>query len=261
MFLAGTMSCPAQQADTLAILKLFMKVCNDYKTFPVAGIIDIRNSANVIATAQDTSHMHAQFSLTREGTYINLGEMEQIANDSLILLVSRPLKKMLLYANHRSVSQQLQLSIGWQLQDSSLRKLAGKYSANYALIAKDTAEITVTSRSPVRLTSLPAGSIRIRFDPVSFQPYRIIQVTRNLRPVTATDYELLSTQLGGQMLAHRDSSYYIVHERVSEYRYDRITHTQDTRLPVTIRDRITRYAGGNYKPVGNFEGYSISKEF
>lgn len=263
ILLAGTIACRAQQQDSLAVLQLFMKICNDYKQLPVQVDIDISHSTNYFVDVEDTSHVHGRFTLRREGSYIGLGEMEQIANDSIILLVSSRLKKMLLYSNHHSVSQQLQASMGWQLKDSSLKRLAAKYASWLKATPGDTAEIVITSRWFVRLTTLPGETIRVRYNPVNFQPYEIRQVKRSLRPVTEDGYRLLlqQPQVEKNSLVHSDSSHYVVREQVSVYRYDRITHVQDYRLPVTIDDRITKDGDGNYKPAGKYESYSLTRGF
>lgn len=262
-FIVSARPCQAQRGDSLATLKLFMKVCNSYKQLPVQVDLDITNSANILVTAEDSSHTRATFVLRKEGSYIDLGDMEQIANDSVILLVSKRMKRMLLYSNTRSVSQQLQLSVGLQLKDSSLLRLAGRYTAAGTAIAKDTAEIGITGRLVVRMTNLPAETIRLKYDPVSYQPYEIRQVKRSLRPLTETDYRQLLSQgfTEGGALIHSDNRYYVVREQVSVYRYDRITHAPGDRLPVTIDDRITGDGNGNYKAISKYEGYSVSREF
>src|ERR1700753_2944858 len=89
--------CRAQQKDSIATMKLFLRVCNTYKTLPVQVDVDIANSANYIVEARDTSHTRVRFCLRKEGSYIAFDEMEQIANDSLMLLVDTTMRKMLLY--------------------------------------------------------------------------------------------------------------------------------------------------------------------
>lgn len=253
----------AQQTDSLAGLKLFMKVCNSYKQLPVQVDVDIMHSANFILNADDSAHMQAKFNLRKEGSYIALGEMEQIANDSIILLVSAKMKRMLVYTHQHSVAEQMQLSLGLQLKDSSLQRIAGRYTVGSTKGANDTAEISLSARTLVRLTSLPAETVRVRYDPVSLRPYEIRQVKRSLHRLTEADYRLLSQEssVGEGKLVHSDSSYFFVREQLSVFRYDRISHLQDLPLPVTMDDRITKDGNGNYQPVNKYEAYSVSREF
>lgn len=263
LVIASAGSCLAQQADSLAGLKLFLKVCNSYKQLPVQVDVDILHSANLIMDAEDSAHMQARFTLRKEGSYIGMGEMEQIANDSMILLVSNKMKRMLVYTHQHSVAEQMQLSLGWQLKDSSLQRIAGRYAVGRTGGSKDTAEISLTARTRVRLTSLPAEVVRVRYDPVSLQPYEIRQVRRTIRRLTEADYRSLSKEpsVREDMFVHSDSSYYFIREQISVFRYDRISHIPETRLPVIMEDRIIKDGSGNYQPVSKYEAYSVSREF
>jgi hypothetical protein len=255
--------CFAQQADSVDVLRLFMKVCNNYKQYPVQVDLDILNSANYVLEPEDTGHIRVKFSLLKEGTYIGFGELEQIANDSLMLLVSKKQKKMLLYRHHRSVADQLLAYMGWQIKDSSLVRLAGRYKVRSVPYGKDTTAIEISAKGVLKLTTLPKEELLVRYNPASFEPYEVRQVKRTLMRITEAAYRQLAAEPEDDKhrLVHADSSYYIVREQSSVYRYDRIAHQRDAALPVTIADRIRKGVTGEYQPVGGYEGFAVSREF
>ncbi|MBS1663437.1 MAG: hypothetical protein JST68_20510 [Bacteroidetes bacterium] len=260
ILLLGIVFCRAQKQDQMESLKLFMKVCNNYKQLPVQVDMDIVNTCNYLMDEGDTGHVQARFVLCKEGTYIGYGEIEQIANDSMLLLVSARMKRILVYSHPNTIAGQLKNSIGWQLKDSSLERLATRYFVGMSVIAKDTAEIEIIGKTMVRQTDVPREAIRVRYDPVSLQPYEIRQTKRSLVPISAESYRELSARADGSLLLQKDSSYYIVREQVSVYRYDRISHQENGALPVTVADRIRKDNEGNYRPVSKYEGYGVSKE-
>src|ERR1700754_731752 len=90
----------------------------------------ITNSANLVTNREDTIHAQVKLCLQQEGSYVSFGELEQVANDSLLLLVSNGLKRMIIYSNGKSVASQMKQYMGIQFKDSSLRTLTGKYIAS-----------------------------------------------------------------------------------------------------------------------------------
>ena len=255
--------CRAQQKDSIATMKLFLRVCNTYKTLPVRVDVDIANSANYIVEARDTSHTRARFCLRKEGSYIAFDEMEQIANDSLMLLVDTMTRKMLLYQHHNSLTQEMKAALGWQTRDSSVKRMAAQYLVGADLLTTDTAEIRMTDRRTVGTSGLPVEVIVVLYNPANLQPYLIRQVRRGLIPLSVHDYQQLSLAPDArkELFFHSGDSWAIIREKVSVFRYDRISHMETELLPASIYDRVTRDTGGNFKPVPKYEGYLVVKQF
>src|SRR5436305_1444655 len=87
--------------DTLSTLRTFMTVCNSYKQLPLQLEVALRRSTNLVTGQEDTMKVNVRFCLQKEGSYVGFGELEQLTDDSLLLLVSNKLKRMILYPNHR----------------------------------------------------------------------------------------------------------------------------------------------------------------
>jgi hypothetical protein len=249
-------------SDTLATARLFMKVCNAYKQLPVRMEAEIRNSTNFIAGAEDTAHYRATFCIRKEGSYIAYGGMEQIADDSVVLLVSNRLKRMIMYAHHQSLTDRMTQYLGWQLQDSSVIRLAAKYSVVLLPADKDTACIVVASRHYLAHTELPDETLRAKYSASGLRPYELVQEKRRLVPVSVAVYRDLATQQANadRLLAIGDSSFFVIKEQKTVYRYLDISHREDDRLPVRVSDRVVADVPGKYRPVTAYAGFILTRQ-
>jgi hypothetical protein len=259
--------CPAQQLDTLAGLKLFINVCNAYKQLPVQLDVDITNATNYVLSEKDTAHLQARFCFQKEGSYIRYGELEQVANDSLLLFVSNKVKRMIVYKNRRSTAGQLQAYLGLQQNDSSILRMAGRYKATQWAggndgTVKDTAMVEITGRANVPHTLLAKESVQVEYDPRTLEPYGVIQLRRRLIPIDKKEYDRLSAlqEANPRLLVQDNANYFLVCESTTRFQYKHITH-QDMAIPVTVNDRVTADSAGNYTPVNRYSEFFVSKGF
>ncbi len=252
-----------QREDSLSNMRLFMKVCNAYKQLPLQLELEMRNFTNLVTRDEDTSRIHARFFIHENGSYIEFGELEQVANDSLLLLVSNKLKRMILYGHRISMPDQFKKYLGIQLKDSSLMQLAAKYTAYPAPSEKDTSVMEVNSRSLLFHTSLSKESIRVKYNPSNFQLLGIVQTTRSLVPVNREVYNeyVAKEEYKEKLLNVSDSDFFIIREQVSAFEYNRITHQQGDQLPVRVSDRIVGDAAGKYSPAPKYQDFLLTQNF
>jgi hypothetical protein len=262
LFLAICRPASAQQ-DTLADLRRFVQVCNGYKQLPLQLDVDIRSSGNWMAGAMDTGEVHARFNLSARGSYIAMDGLEQVANDSLLLVVNERTRRMLLYANHEPVATRLQHYLGGQLSDSTLAQWAGKYAAGKETKVGDTTVIPVESRATLSHTTLAKVQIRLAFDAVTRRPYTVSQVERSLAPVSDSLYRVLTArpEWAGKTVSVGDSSFYLVREKVRVFRFRAITHLPEPEPPVKISDRVVADVSGGYQPAKAYAVYKLTKLF
>ncbi len=254
----------AQQLDTLQGIKTFVKVCNAYKQLPLQLEVTMRNSTNFITGREDTIVAKARFYLQQDGSYISFGEVEQVVTDSLMLLVSNDLKRMMVYnTTGRSVPSQLQQYIGFQFKDSSLLRIAEKYTVSLIPSGKKNAGIEVNSRSFLYHTSLPKETIRVEYDEASSLPSGIVQLKRSLLPIDAVSYRAFSQkpEWADKLVAGPDSSFYIIKEQSAEFVYENIAHVAGIQLPVKISDRIRQEVPGRYAPAKAYQDYQLTQNF
>jgi len=253
----------AAQKDTLTGIRLFMRVCNAYKQLPVQLDLDIRHSANLVSRPDDTAHASARFYLQQRGSYIEMENMEQVVNDSFMLLVSKPARRMILYAHRQSVANQLSQNLGFGLQDSSLAKIAGKFLLVSSASAGDTALLELVSRASIYPKLPVVEEITVKYDPVTTRPYQVTDTRRKLVMVEKSLYKAYSDrpEWAGKTLAIGDSSFFLVKEVSSVYSYRKITHDQQADLPVRIGDRIVADDQGRYRPVKSYADYLLTQQF
>lgn len=264
-WLFSIMPARAQQPDTLGSLKTFLQVCNAYKQLPLQMTLGIHNATNLVTAAEDTMQARASFYLQQHGTYIRFGELEQVANDSLMLLVSDNLKQMMLYNHQQSVADQLKQYLGFQWQDASLQQIAARYLATLLPLQNDTASIELTSRQPLMHTTLPRETVRLVYDHVSGNPFRVEQLRRTLVPLDEDTYNNFAADPAwqGQLLklTEKEASFFAIRQQSSFYTYENISHQPDKKLPVTISDRIAAGDTGNYAPAKAYADYLLTQHF
>jgi hypothetical protein len=252
------------EQDTLTGIRTFLEVCNVYKKLPLQLDLVFRRSGNWVNSAEDTMRYEARFRLQKEGSYISFGEVEQLANDSLLLLVNNKLKRMILYANHQTVANRFQQYMGYQSTDSSSRQMAAKYTASSLSPAgKDTAAIEVKSRIFLAHTSLPKETILVSYNTLTYQLHSVLQTNRSLVAVSKDDYEGLVRQpeWQGKCLAMPDGSFFIIKEQVSAFLYSTISYKPDIGLPVRISDLIVAEEPGKYLPVKAYSDFVLTQNF
>src|SRR5579872_713141 len=78
------------QRDTLTEMRRFIRVCNVYKKLPITLDVLVERKANLPTGGSGNSQMAAVFCLHSDGSYVEMEGMEQLVNDSLLLLVNKP---------------------------------------------------------------------------------------------------------------------------------------------------------------------------
>lgn len=251
---------PAQKkADTLAAMRHFVTLCNNYKSLPLQLVVQVQNSSNMVSRAEDTASMEAGFYMSDKGSYIRYGELEQVANDSIVLLVSKDAKRMLVYPGNTALASQLKRVTGFYLQDSSVQKLAAGFTVKSEEAQNGIAGITLQSRVMVYGTRLPKEEIAIRYNADSQQPESVIQTQRQFIAIDSSSYAVLQQRPEySDKLVEADGAWYVVKEQRNAFHYRQVDHLPDVPLPVLVSDRIDRLPDGSYKPVAAYNDFILS---
>jgi len=249
------------QTDTLSPFRKFVQICSSYRQLPVELEMEICSSGNLVLSAADTAHLEVRAVLCEKGTYMTMDGMEQLANDSFLLVVNPKTKRMLLYPNRQSVAARLQ-SLGRQLQDSSVPELADKYLVKPLKKLQDTGVIALESRAFVEHTSVPVAQLQVSYEPVTERPYAITMVERRLVPVTDSIYKrcLGKPEWVGKTVTVKDSSFFLIREETRVIHFRKIEHKPVTDPPVRISDRIAADLTGVYRPVKDYAAFRLIKQ-
>jgi hypothetical protein len=253
----------AQQQDSLNSIRTFIKVCNSYKQLPLQLEASIERSVNFATGKEDTGIVQATFCMQEDASYVRFGDLEQLVEDSLMLLVNGTLRRMLLYATHQSVQGQLNRYLGMHLADASVIKLAGLYAVWPLRTENNTTGMELKSRSCLFNTHLPKDEIRLLYDPVNNEPARIVQLRRSLIMVDSLTYDscLTDPAFEDRVIKTAGSDYFIVKEQSTTFLFTNISHTTGMKLPARLADRITAEGGGKYIPVKPFDNFLLTQNF
>ncbi len=252
----------AQKTDTLLPIRDFINVSTGYKQMPLYLELEIKNSTNFITSDEDTADITGQFFLRNENSYVRFGEFEQVVNDSLALLVSDRLQRMILYTNAGPVVKKMKALMGMVMPDSSVHRIADQYKSFTNKLSKESATIELQSRAILYGTELPRETIQLQYDVSKKTPQQVTTVIRSLLRIDSLQYSQLQTgaALAGKLLAV-EGNYFLVKEQTTAYVYKQIeTASASLKVPVLTSDRIIKNEEGEYKPVKNYELYNLTQE-
>jgi len=246
--------------DTLAALRDFVNVCNVYKQLPLYLDMEIVNTTNFVTGQEDTTRSEAIFYMKPGTTYIRFGETEQLVNDSMALLVSSRLQRMILYSNAQPVLQRMKAVPGMLQQDSSLQQMAASFTAKASATDQLVSSIILTGRNMLHGTSLAKESVELQYDKTTREPLKVITLKRALLPVKDDDYTVLSgkADLADKLITIDGKGHFLVKEQVVTFVFKKIGHDAAMAVPATIADRIVKNDQGQFMPAKAYEGYAVT---
>jgi hypothetical protein len=241
-------------ADELQVIKEFIATCNGYKKLPLHVEVEQENTAFFPASDEDTMRLNAEFTFTSTGSYVRYGNIEQISDDSLMLVVSNDQRVMMLYPHAQNIEQLLTSLTGSFAADSSLKKLYELYSSQFLAAEGEKTVIELKSRMPLPGTDQVKEIIKVKYKSQNKEPDEIIYLRRTLVPVDSVEFASL-----GDKAIKKGGGWFLVNERVRTYRFKKISHEATISLPVNIAQRIKKVSG-EYVAAKGYEGYYISME-
>ena len=249
-----------KRADTLEVFRSFIELSNVYKKLPLYLEMELINSTNFITGEGDSSRIQASFYMQPGRSYIRFGDAEQLVNDSMTLLVSDKLQRMILYSHAQPILQQMQAINGMQWTDSSLTEMAKRFTAQYTSPAENVTAIVLTGRNILYGTTLPKESVELQYHPDTKEPIKVTTVKRTLLPLTEEDYNTLSSQgnIADKLITIEGKGHYLVKEQVGAFVYNKIGHDAGMAIPATIADRLVKNEQGEFTPVKAYEAYAVT---
>ncbi len=219
--------------------------------------MEMKTTVNFISSPADTMSVKGVFYLTEKDSYVRFGEFEQVVNDSLALLVSDSLHQMILYTDAKPVINQMKKMMGAGAKDSSVASLAAKYSA-VKKEADGLITITLTGRLLIYNTNLPKEAIEMIYHPKTKIPQQVVTIKRTLMPLEQEQYRKMQGETAFiGMLMETEGKYFLIKEYQTSYLYKKLEYTVAA-VPVKMEDRIIKIEDGRYKPVKDFETYSLT---
>jgi hypothetical protein len=257
-----------QPQDTLNVYREFARLGQWYLKLPLEINLHFIHSTSPasLSGVQDSIETDVVLYYGKNDFYMKAEGLEQIANDSLVVMVNNEAKMIKLYSNTGQLLNNLQKSVSMFMPDSSLQKLAQRYSATTQNREKNVRQIALQSREKIFGTDLFKETISITYKAGTYEPLSFEQSRRILLPVDSTVYQ---TSLSGNATyvgrlisakANAGNLYFVVRDQNTVCRFIKINHDSQT-PPLREQDRVLKEADGSYQPAKGFEDYMVSKEF
>lgn len=247
--------------DTLAMMRAFVLVCQSYQRLPLQLQLEVRRQTNFMTSPDDTTSQQASFYFGRGSSCIRFGELEQLGSDSLMVIVSHKLKRMLVYHNMGTVENLLARFAAGPLKDSSLAALGQRYEVATPRGGDDTGRLLLSSRQAILGTQLPKEEILALYNKTTQTPYKVVQLRRSLVAIEPEAWSDFAGQPGwdGKLVRSADSTCFLVKELRTEFCYRHIGHDPAGKMPVGISERIVAIAPGQWQAARGYEDFIISE--
>lgn len=246
----------AQTVDSAAIMRQFLKVCTDYRRFPLQVELEYQKQAN-LAYDDDTSVIQAGFYMRDKNAYIRFGDMEQMIEDSLQLMVMPRLKQMVLTTIDSIRAEKIRQSFGFMLPDSAIAKISDRFSV-MTNISEGRGIISLTGRKQIYSTALPFEQVILTYNIHSNEPENV-QIIRRSLIALPDGYETASKEKRFKTIVLPDATNMAIREETTRITYKKIDHDKAFQLPVHLQDRVKLMANGEYEPVKDFEDYYLQQ--
>jgi len=253
------MMAMAQKKESTALIHEFMQISNSYKQAPLYLEIEMKNTSNFITSEQDTLYAAGKIYLQPGSSFMQFGEIEQWVNDSVAVLVSNKLQRIIINTSARPLADQLKTITGSLLKDSSISSLSKKYTAAAKTI-NGSSVIELNSRDLLPGSELPKQTIQMIYHSKTKQPMEVSSAMRMLVPLSEEDYKKLNSdaETAKMLIAIENKGYFLIKEQATSFIYKTVTHEANMKIPVAISDRIVKNKNGEFEPVKAYEDYEIT---
>jgi hypothetical protein len=261
---AGSLAAQSPESDSLAAFRPLAAIAGLYQRSAVQLTLHLRREATPVTNASDTLETDIEMYYGLPNEYVRTEGLEEIVNDSVVLLVNIPARRMLRYHNTPAIRNGLNRGpVSW-LADSSLATLAKRYRATN--IAGDTgvSKTELTSRDVIAGTQLPKERITLLYRTATGLPVQCTETRVSMVPVDSLVYTQLQKQAAysGRLLtgSGRKGRIFLIVKESSTVCSFRGIDLRVKRPPVSETDRLVLTAGGIYKPAKGFEEYVFTQE-
>jgi len=255
---------PVQGGDSLAAFRPFAAIGRLYERPAVELTMHLQRSAVPVTSASDTLQADLELYHGKSNVYVRTEGLEEIVNDSVVLLVNTPARRMMRYRNTAAIRENLERAVLPWMQDSSLAVLAKKFRATMTTGDSGVSKTELISREVVGGTKMPKEKIVLLYRTATGEPVQCMETRVSLVPVDSLVYTQLEQQEAykGRLLTssgQRGRIYLIIKEVRTVCSFRKVDFGVK-RPPVSEGDRLVLIAGGGYKPAKGYEDYLLTQE-
>ena len=250
--------------DSLAALREFAKLGQMYHHPSVRLMIHMEQRSNLPSEMANNIQTDMDLYYGKPDFYMQAEGLEQISNDSVVVMVNKPAKRMMVSRHDRQVSSSIERTISMFMPDSSIQALSNRYSSQIGDAGGGKKQLTLTSRELVYGTGIPRETVRIIYHPSSYVLEEFKQIKTSLVPVDSAVFEQLQKEQAfhGKMITSstgKGKLFFTSKELTITCRFDKVEY-ELRRPPVTEGDRVEKMADGSYRPAKGFEDYVLTNQ-
>lgn len=254
-----------ERTDTLAVYREFAALGRWYMQQPLQMNVHFGYKSTPAIAGHDSMETDMQLFYGKNDFYMQAEGMEQIANDSLVIMVNNETKMINLFPNDGQAFKKFQQSMAMFAPDSSLQRLAQQFTAGLVDKGQGRRTIILQSRSRVTGTDQLKEIVSMTYDATTHQPLAYHHTTRSLTPVDSLVYSRLAgnSAYNGRLVSTKVKEYnlfWVVKENITDCRFNKISH-KEQHPPAREHDRVVRAANGGYEPAKGFENYLVNTEW
>jgi hypothetical protein len=232
--------------------------------WPVQINLHIAHHVTPEVSASDSADTDMTLYYDAHAFYMQAEGMEQIANDSVLVMVNNTARMIRVFPNKGLQSYNQGNNFSSFMPDTSMERLTKRFVATMQEEERDRKRIILQSRDRISGTSLDKEVVDITYKADNYQPLHYKQIRRSVVPVDSATYSGLAkdTAWKGRLVTTTVKAgqlYFVVKEQVTECNFTSINYMQKT-SPVREHDRVVKSASGEYLPAKGFEQYNIGRE-
>ena len=262
--ITGYATAQQKAVDSLFAFREVARVRQLFTHLPVQIDIHIQNTADPVTSTRDTVQADMNLYYGKTDFYMQAEGLEEIVNDSFIVMINNPAKQILLYPNNQEVKRKMGSSVLMMLPDSSLQYLARTYRSSVQEEG-GRKKIELKSRGMIFGTDLPKETLTLSYGPGSYEGAEFDQLKYQLLPVDSAIYAgmVKNKEYEGRLLStptNKGNLFFLVKRSTTSYMFKKIEYDIPD-PPVRQEDRILQAQDGSFIPAKGIKEYILSKEF
>lgn len=232
--------------------------------WPVQINLHINHHVTPEVSASDSADTDMTLYYDAHTFYMQAEGMEQIANDSVLVMVNNTARMIRVFPNKGLLSYNQGNNIGSFMPDTSMERLLKRFVTTMQEEERNSKRIILQSRDRISGTEFNKEVVDITYKAGNYQPLQYKQIRRSVVPVDSATYNGLAKDTAWKerlitTAVKTGQLFFVVKEQVTECSFTSISYTQKI-APVRENDRVVKTANGEYLPAKGFEKYNIGRE-
>ena len=269
ILLLVTVSATAQRKNKRekgneAALREFVRLGKWNSQWPVQINLHITHHVTPTVSASDSAATDMILYYDPHTYYMQAEGMEQIANDSVLVMVNNTARMINVFPNKGLLSYNRGNNMASFMPDTSLEKLSQRFIATVQEEVRSGRRIILQSRDRINGTGFEKEMVDVSYNPGNYHPLHYKQIRRSVVPIdSATYFEMTKDAAWKERLITANVKtgflFFVVKEQVTECRFVNIDHEQKS-PPVQEHQRVVKAVNGEYKAAKGYEAYLINQE-